>query len=390
MKVVFLTSYFYPEVASTSFLLEDLISRSTAIGNDNILLAPNPVRELDDKIIKENKKDTKIVIDEKTIMYRLSIPLISKKSRISRVIRMFFMIKRFVKTLKKLDFDIIVTPSNPPVFLNYKVYKVAKKKGAKVIYNVQDIFPDNTFKKGMIYNGLNHYAYKSLKKTDLIVTLSTDMKDLIISKGIDPNKIRIIENWGFHEQIAKEEIDKYFKYDENKVNVSYIGNIGEWQNIDLLINASQYLDDDHVIHLIGGGRRAKDVEEKVKKLNTSKIRVTSRLPLLISSNLYALSDANLISLNNNVIFCANPSKTAMCVKANRPIIAVVNSESKYAEFLKTNCHAVIVNPTDSPLELAKQINMIKKDVKVDNEAIFNKHFEKEVVLKQWEELLSTK
>lgn len=66
----------------------------------------------------------------------------------------------------------------------------------------------------------------------------------------------------------------------------------------------------------------------------------------IASRLYYLADINVISLNRNVIFTASPSKTSNCIFARRPILGILDKNSKYANMLEQNNLGLVANPYD--------------------------------------------
>lgn len=383
MKVVFLTQYYFPEESSSEYLFNDVLNLSRELGNNNIIIAPNPVRGLSNSEIKKYSKQNKTTLENSDVIYRGNVRF-KAHNKISRVLRMFSTIKYFAKKLKEIDFDIVVVPSNPPLFLIDKINKVAQKKGAKVIYNIHDIYPDNIKKIPMIRKFLANKSVKSFNGTETIAVLSKDMKNTIVYKGIDEGKITVIPSWEYNSSNNEELLYKI--PDENKVNVFYIGNIGEWQNIRLIIDAFKYIDERHSIHIVGGGRKEKWLAKEVDKINDSRLTYTKRIPINQSVRLYSLADANLITLDKGIIFTAYPSKTQNCISANKPIIAALDEESNYAKNIKSFKNGFVVDPIN-PMKLAVAINKIEKNQILDEKYHDIKDI-KETSLQKWAKLLN--
>lgn len=385
MNVVFLTPYFFPEKSSSDFLFLDVVELSEKLGNKNFILCPNPIREVTNEEFKKYKNGGREFITSETEVHRVKTKIRKQDNYFQRLIRMFLLKQNIIKKLKDINFNILVVPSSPPFWINKKMRKIASKKKAKIIYNIHDIYPNNIVNRGLLFNFFEKIAIKSLKYADIITTLSHDMRETLLEKVNTSVDIKVIGTWD-NDKIITLENEEIPMFNNETINVFYIGNIGEWQNIDLIINSFEYIDSAHAIHLVGGGRRSEWLAAKVKEINSPRLTYTKRVSLSIASKLYAQADANLITLNKGVIFTACPSKTPMCIKANRIIIASIDQNSKYAKNLQQNCSAIVVDP-DSAFDLASAINSIKKDTFIDNSEIFVNEYSREANLKKWQEIL---
>ena len=70
-----------------------------------------------------------------------------------------------------------------------------------------------------------------------------DMKDFIVTKGVDDQKIEVIYNWGYSDEVVNIpwEQNKFVqKYDlEKDFYAVYAGNIGKMQNVELIVRAAK-------------------------------------------------------------------------------------------------------------------------------------------------------
>ena len=110
-------------------------------------------------------------------------------------------------------------------------------------------------------------------------------------------------------------------------------------------------------------------------------------PSELAPYIYSVSDINLITLKKGVIYTALPSKTAICLSVQRPIIACVDSDSEYAKMLKTYGVAEISESGDEKA-LADKILYLKSDKRKTDimsfkcEKCFKEVFSKEINLEK--------
>lgn len=389
MKIVFLFPYFFPEKASSDFLNDDLLKKLIQEGHQVSAIVPFPVRGLDSSVINHYKRIPFEVTKDEVLVHRVNVLFSKGNNILFRFIRSLLMGKAFVKKLKILDFDLVIVPSNPQHFLVTSIYRFVKKKNIPIIYNIRDIYPEIAFRKGIVFNFFQSDSKKSVRYASKIVTLSEDMKNTLIKKGADHSKIEVIPVWNFEVDRDLSENDKKLIseiIDDNFINALYIGNIGEWQNIDILLDCFQYLNKNVRLSLIGGGRRVNEIKSRIKIINSNRLKFYDSLPISVATKLYELADVNIITTNENVVLNAFPSKTASCVTANRPIIASINTESNFAKLIKHFGGEVV--STDSAIDLANAINKVEKNTYLGNELISADFFGKESNLQKWLKLIN--
>ena len=119
--------------------------------------------------------------------------------------------------------------STPPTQGLYcaKIAKhLSKKSGKKVpyIYVLQDVFPDSLAttglaKKGsLLYKIGNNIANKIYESADVIITISQDIKENIMAKGVPEDKIRIVPNWIDTENVRNVPKENNRLYEELGIN----------------------------------------------------------------------------------------------------------------------------------------------------------------------------
>ena len=244
-------------------------------------------------------------------------------------------------------------------------------KSVPITFNVQDIFPynaafsGNLSKGGIPFKVLAAWQRSGYKKADNIITISEDMKELLIEDGVPADKIEVVYNWSYRDEPYNvSELDctvAKTMFPDDKFNVVYAGNIGVMQNVEVLINAASLMRDDTDVcfHIIGDGAYRKKLEERARERELSNVRFWNMLSSDLAPSIYATADVNVIPLVKDVCKTALPSKTATCFACGKPIIMCIGKDSKFAQMAhkETGCHILESNDAEG---LASVIMQLKR------------------------------
>ncbi len=382
MNILFISMYYYPEIGSSDYYLEDLKKFLISKGHNISVVAPNPVRNLDIKTINQYKNKSFEVINDVNV-YRLFCNennSNSVKNRVLRITKFKSALKKFLKENHQ-KFDYIYIPSNPPIFIPLMVEKMCKKYGIKNVYAVTDVWPNITGKCSF----LKPFSKKGYRKADVIVTLSEDMKETIqsISRRNDIKVIRIWPEQSIFDNdshIAKSNL----KIDFSKVNISYIGNIGAFQNLDLVLDVAKSMIEDNYYHfnIVGSGRCVNHIKERIKNENISNISFINRVDNKTASYLYKNSDLNIISLGKGNIFYACPSKTSECIYSNKRCLLLLD-KSKYSDLLTKNKQFILDSTYDVNHIKETIIELFKSNNETNNKGDAYDLYDKDLNLNLW-------
>lgn len=279
------------------------------------------------------------------------------------------------------DIDVVFVQSTTVTFFQLRLIKKFLK--CPIVYNVQDIFPQNMKEidsfssSSLIYKVMNYMQCKGYKKASRIITISSDMKQTLIECGVDEANIDVIYNWSYSDtpiEISDKDnafINKY-DLDVSKVNVIYAGNIGRMQNVEVIINAAKLIKNKDNIHfyIVGDGV----YKRKLETLAVDCKNITF-LPFQnpeLAESIYKAATINIIPLAKGVIKTALPSKTATCLRANKGIIFCIDKDSEFAKIVSCYNGIEVVNSDDAE-SLASIICNYQKQ-KNDTIQLFNKFF----------------
>lgn len=354
MRILRLRAYFYPESVSTSALFEDVedeLARRKIFG---VNYTPVPSRGITDEVRKEYKKKRyEELRDGYMTVYRF--PMIKEGTNFAQRTLKYLLctVAEYFKGIKENDIDVVFGSSTPPTqgMLCAKVAKkLSKKCGKKVpfVFCLQDIFPDSLVTAGMTKKGsliwkigrkIEDYSYRG---ADKIIVISEDFKKNIMEKGVPENKIVVVPNWGDTDGIYPVErkdnvlFDRY-NLDRDKFYISYSGNVGYTQNMDLLLDTAKAVRDelcDVRFVIIGEGVAKADVERRIKEEAIDNVILLPFQPYEDIAYVFSLGDVGLIISKSGVGNSSLPCKTYGYMAAEKPILTSFDRESELSSLIE--------------------------------------------------------
>ena len=252
MKVLILAPYCFPESISSTHLDENLNVAYSQAGIVREIYAPFPCRGIDQETRDKYKQ---IRYEERFNGYQQihRFPLYKEGvGTIARALRYIVcMFLHFYYGVKSKDVDVMLSGSTPPTQgLLFGVLKSIKK--VPFVYALQDIFPDSLVGTGLAKKGgllwkigrvIENFTYRN---ADKIIVISEDFKRNIMAKGVPEEKIEVIYNWVDEEAVvdvprAENKLFDKYGLDRSKFYVTYNGNIGLTQNMDMLLEVARDL-----------------------------------------------------------------------------------------------------------------------------------------------------
>lgn len=357
MKLLLLPAYFTPELVSDTPLDDARYEAYAESGMEMELFTSVPTRGVSEE---DKKKYSKIKMEKMyegmMTVHRFSM-MDEKKNPILRALRYFLcFIKQYHYGRKLKDVDAIFVISTPPI-QGMLAAMLKKKLHCKFIYNLQDIFPDTLVgaglakKSGLLWKIgriIENYTYRN---ADKIIVISEDFKKNILAKGVPDDKIEIVYNWVDEKTIVpvnKENNPLYdeFGIDREKFTLVYAGNLGNAQNIEIILDGASRLPEVQFA-LFGTGGLENEIRSWIKKEGLKNVHLNPIQPYERVSCVYSLGDACLVSCKEGLGGSALPSKTWAIMSCGRPVIASFDEGELKETLEKNNCgvftHAGNVN-----------------------------------------------
>jgi len=410
-NILIISEPFYPQVAAIGQLLtdlsEDLINAGYKVkvitGNpNNIFVKNNTIPR------KEKYKGIEIIRLRNTIFskYRMA-------GRILNYLTFHFLV--FSRVLFYERPDLVFVLSTPP-FISFSGLMLKILKKSKVIYNVQDLFPDLAVELGKLKNKLFIGFLKKLsvlivRKVDKVVVVGEYMEKRIreellreISESTSADDhIITIHNWADGSKIKvlddKDAEDNYLKKKwglEGKFVVLYSGNIGYLHEFDTIVAVAESLTKEGtreiVFVFIGEGIKKGYIEEKVKEKGLNNILFFTYQPREMLTYSLGLADVSLVTLENGFEGMVVPSKIYGILASGKPVIAVVGRESEVTEIIKKGeCGRVVKIGdhqalADSIMNYYKDRKKCRKDG-LNGRRYFEKNFNRKIATKKYIEVI---
>lgn len=377
MKIAIATPILYDKTSPFNHLFKDIIGGFLDSGYEVIrLVAVRNDREDDFKYGYDN-------IEYKKYKRKES----AHGNIISRYIRDTLTTMREARGIKASNADVLFEDVS---YSSYWTVRAAKKKNMRVVAMLQDVWPDNAVQSGLIkQNGLLYKYFESwqryvYKKADKIICISDDMKDFIVSKGIDEKKIDVIYNWGYSDEtvnIPWEENKFVRKYGLKKdFYAVYAGNIGKMQNVELIVRAAKKMPETKFL-IIGDGAKREEIEKMVEGMDN--VTMFPLQPPELAEHIYSMAGVNIIPLVEGGSKTAMPSKTGVVLSCGKPVIFCFGHGTRFSKLVEEYGAGTSISATNED-ELSSAI----RDLSFDGEGakrLFSNLFRKEVNIKKYTE-----
>lgn len=403
MKLLILTQYFPPEIGAPQNRLFELAVRLQKAGVDITVLTAMP--NYPQMEIYEAYKGKGYVYEEISGLkiHRSSIYVSKSKSIVNRLRNYFSFVISSARTgNKKLgNFDYLMCES-PPLFLGYSAMYLARKKKAKLIFNVSDLWPESAEKLGVVNNKfLLKLAYNleaKLYKKSALVTGQTQgictsinerfpaVKTYWLPNGVDLNYYN-------PETVKGEGWRKKNSFNESDVIFLYAGIIGIAQGLEIILKAAKNFTNNSSVKfvLMGSGPEKEKLMNLKNEWNLENVVFLDAVTKKEMPGILKEINAAVIPLRKLDLFLgAIPSKIFENLSMEVPVILGVDGEARDLFIKQGKCGLYFEPENEESLTVA--INQI---IENKNEAsmlgkngrnFVDKHFNREIIA---EGLLST-
>lgn len=358
MRVTIVTAYFYPEISPVTHLYRDLAEDLASLGAEVTVVTGKAVRGLDEAARAAYRTRTDETAEAGYRILRVGSGGAEGTGLVRRGLHFIRGTWSLFRAAKKTHADVYLLGSMPP-FLGVVGAWLARR--AKTVYILQDIFPDTVLLMGRltekhpatrVFRLMERMTYRGNTR---FITISDDMKDTLLARGIPAEKIDVIENWADTDAVhpverADNALFDELKIDRTKFIALYAGTLGDLQCPDLLLDTAKLLADETDIELVifGGGKHRERIRERIETERIGNVKLFDLLPPERSSEVYSVGDVALVPLVRGTTRVATPSKTWTALAAGRPVLLTAEESSAWARLLKEADVGTVLEPNDAP------------------------------------------
>lgn len=355
-RVLIHTLIFSPDGVSTAYLYNDIALRLQERGYEVVVLTTTPHFNIVPEQVEKQPMHWKVwgfcIVSKFNGMTVLHVPQKKFKSTILRLIGfVYWHIVSFFIGLTIKHIDLILSPS-PPLTIGWLNLGLAKLKGCKVVYNVQEIYPDILkLKGGITLKFLRWMEHKVYNGSDAVTTIDKVFYDTIVPRFKDQSKLHIIPNFVdtdlYHQVEWKGKLDESLFPNSDSIKFLYAGNIGHAQSWEPLIALAEKTRDLNVEYVvIGEGAKRGYVEEEIQKSNLDKLHLLSYQPRELMPAILSYSDASFIFMAPEMDGDGFPSKVYTIMACERPLLVLSGENTPIINFLKDKSCAKLVTEKD--------------------------------------------
>ena len=242
---------------------------------------------------------------------------------------------------------------SPPLTLGLTGWLVRLFRGGKLVFNIQDVFPDAAVETGAITNRRIIALAKQLERvsyhrSDAVVLLSEDLADNVRSKVAPKHrhKVCVVPNFVDVEVIRPGERRNAYRADlgiNDETVVMYAGNVGFSQSLGLVLAAARDLP--HVAFVVNGdGSALEDLRERASGIGN--VHFVGYQPVERLTEVLAAADVHVVPLRRGLARVSVPSKTYSILAAGRPILAAIDPGTEVPRILADSGAGVSVDPDE--------------------------------------------
>ncbi|MFH1296898.1 MAG: glycosyltransferase family 4 protein [Bacteroidota bacterium] len=371
MRILFLTQYYPPEVGAPQNRLSELAIRFRRAGNHVEVLTAMPnypfmklfdgykgkwyIREEMDGVIIH--RAAVFVHQSQSILMRL---LVYFSFVLSSIWVGFFNLKRF---------DLIICES-PPLFLGISAWILKKLKGAKLLFNVSDLWPESAEKLGLVTNrfllmisrSLETFLYRhsdliSGQTQGIVRNISTRVPQkpcFWLKNGVDlsfysPGKGKA----GWREELG---------FSNEDFIVFYGGILGHAQGLEVMLEAARVLSHDPRLKFViaGEGPLKRALTDQAEQWGLSSVTFLPAYPKNRMPDVIREIDVSIVPLRKLDLFLgAIPSKIFENLAMGKPVLLGIAGEAKELFVDRGEC-ALAFTPEDAD-DLVRAITEIRME-----------------------------
>ena len=364
-KIVFVNRYFAPDESATSRMLSDL---AFGLASQGLSVEVVTSRQL--------YEDRSASLQPREVIKGVTVRrvLTSTRGRGQIAGRALdygtFHFSAGVELLRCLrPGDVVVAKTDPPL-ISVGAARAAALRRAVMINWLQDLFPEVATAltpdamPAWVQGSLMAARDRSLRTAAMNIVLSEAMRERIVQRGVDSERIRIIPNWANVTEIAPLPTAASLTRARAGLRgcfvVGYSGNLGRVHDFSTVIDAARRLraDPDIAFLITGTGAKAAALRRSVESEGFTNFVFQDYQPPAMLSDSLAASDIHMVSLLPSMEGLIVPSKIYGILAAGRPALFIGDVRGTVGRLVREHDCGIAV-PIGAGEQLANELRALK-------------------------------
>lgn len=261
--------------------------------------------------------------------------------------------------------DVILAMTDPP-FAGIAGALVSRITSRPFVYNIRDLYPEMAV-GGEIVNRSGwterweRLHRNALRRAARVIVLGDDMRDRILAKGIDPDRVRIVRDGAVTSATVPDRSDPLVQ--QIRCGFSFVvlhaGNLGFYGAWNTLLKAAEILRNENVgLVFIGDGANRAALESQAQ--NLPNVRFLPFRPASEIPHVMAAGDLHVVTVRRGLEGVVVPSKLYSILAAGRPVLVVAPETTDAARIVSTENCGLSADP-DDPDAVASAIRALRDD-----------------------------
>ena len=404
-KILIHSLIFSPDGVSTAYLYNDIALKFREAGYEVVVLTTTPhYNVVEEQLEKQPMRKRMGGLFKASSFYGIRVVHVPQKKFKSTFLRLlgfvYWHIVSFFLGWAQRNVDVILSPS-PPLTIGVINILLAKLKGCKVVYNVQEIYPDILKKKeGAVVSLLKKMERYVYNQSSAVTTIDKVFYDTIIGRFKDKTKLHIIPNFVDTElynpnsgDISK--LDSAIFPKSDSLKLLYAGNIGFAQDWKPLIALAQRTKEEPIDYfVVGEGVMKSYIAEKKNEFGLDHIHLIPYQPRALMASVLAYSDVQFIFMSPEMEMQGFPSKVYTIMACAKPLLICSGEGTPIVEFLQNHDCAKLITEKDFDKKIDEMVHWLQciskerlTGIGHNGLSIIEKCYAKDVVTNQYIKLI---
>lgn len=367
MRILLVTSYFPPEIGSAAALFGQLANGLAARGHEIEVVTGFPRYRMG----RARQRGLFRVDQAGAVRVRrvASSPFGQSGPLLRGVDHLYTAVSLFLGGLGLRHPDVVLAYS-PPLTVGAAAWALGRLFGARVVVNIQDLFPKYAVDIGLMTNPALVSAFERLegfvyRHADALTVNTPANLHHLVPRGASASAVVPLYNWVDTDTIRPGARDTEFRRrtaPQARVLVQFNGTMGYQQDVDSVIEAAALLREDRgiVVQFVGDGVARAGAEARAGELGLDNVVFTDFQPETDYPDVLRSADISLVTLRASVETASIPSRLATFMAAGNPVIIAVPPAVEARAIVEAAACGIAVIPGE-PAGLADAIRALAGD-----------------------------